>query len=132
MSQRNIHMRPEGMSPPPGYSHVVVTAPGRIVFVSGQVSEDAAGQLIGKGDVAQQAEQVFANLSRALAAAGATTRDVVKITVFVTDAGAIAAVRTVRNRVFGTEAPPASTAVVVRALANPDWLVEVEAIAVLH
>ena len=124
------HLLPDGLAPPNGYSHVVSAPVDRIVFVSGQVPLDADGELVGAGDVAAQARQVFANLTRALDAAGATWRDVVKLGYFVRDVGEMDAVRSVRNEFIDTERPPASTLVEVSSLFRDDVLVEVDAVAV--
>lgn len=113
-----------------GYSQAVEVNGGRTIYVAGQVALDTAGQLVGPGDPAAQAEQVFANLRAALDAAGATFRDVVKLTYFVTDIGSLPAIRTVRDRYVDVAHPPASSAVEVRRLFRDDVLIEIEAIAV--
>jgi reactive intermediate/imine deaminase len=113
-----------------GYSQIVEVHGGRTIYIAGQVALDTAGQLVGPGDPAAQAEQVFANLHAALVAAGATFRDVVKLTYFVTDIGSLPAIRTVRNRYVDVAHPPASSAVEVRRLFRDDVLIEIEAIAV--
>lgn len=124
---------PQGLSRPHGYSHVVATRGGKMVFVSGQVALDADGNVVGKGDLKAQTEKVFDNLRIALAAAGASSQDVVKITSFVVNyrpaSGDV--IRDVRARFFGDSGLPASTLVGVQALAREDLLIEVEAIAVV-
>jgi enamine deaminase RidA (YjgF/YER057c/UK114 family) len=124
------HLNPEGVAPGNGYSHVV-TGPGRWVAISGQVAFDAEGKLVGEGDAGAQAQQVFANLERCLAAAGATFADVVKLNFFVTDVAYLPAIRVARDAHIDTANPPASTAVQVVALFRPDVLLEVEAYAVI-
>ena len=124
------HLNPEGVAPGNGYSHVV-TGPGRWVAISGQVAFDAEGKLVGEGDAGAQAQQVFANLERCLAAAGATFADVVKLNFFVTDVAYLPAIRVARDAYIDTAKPPASTAVQVVALFRPDVLLEVEAYAVV-
>ncbi|MEX0681896.1 MAG: RidA family protein [Dehalococcoidia bacterium] len=124
-------VNPDTMHRPSGYTHVVIATGGKSVFIAGQVALDTDGNLIGEGDVAAQAEQVFTNLTAALAAVGGTFANVVKITVFLTDMSHITTVRDIRNRYVDTANPPASTAVEVVALARPEWLIEVEAIAVV-
>lgn len=121
---------PDGVAPGNGYSHVVIGS-GRMVAVSGQVALDAHGNVVGPGDPAAQARQVFDNLHRCLAAAGATFADVIKFTYYVTDIGHLPALRVVRDTYIDTERPPASTAVQVAALFRPELLLEVEALAVL-
>jgi enamine deaminase RidA (YjgF/YER057c/UK114 family) len=78
-------INPEDLPSPPTYTHVAVATGSRLVFVAGQEPEDADGHLVGAGDLAVQARQVFANLGRALAAAGARPEHVAKITIFVVD-----------------------------------------------
>lgn len=125
-------VRSPAVAPPSGaFSHATVVPLGdaRLVFVSGQVPVDAAGALVGEGDMEAQTEQVFRNLELVLRECGCDLQDVVKITSFVTDTGARAAFSKVRNRVFARSLP-ASTFVEVSALVNPKWLVEIEAVAV--
>src|SRR4051794_11579307 len=76
-------INPEGLPTPPTYTHVVVATGTSLVFIAGQEPEDAQGGLVGPGDLAAQARQVFANLGRALTAAGASPRQVTKITIYV-------------------------------------------------
>ncbi len=103
---------------------------GNLVVVSGQVALDAAGEVVGEGDPAAQAEQALANLEAALAAAGARNEDVVKLTCFLCDAAGYGAYAEAKNRRFEATAP-ASTCVVVSALLDPRLLLEVEALAVV-
>ena len=124
------HFRaPEGLAPGPGFSHAV-TGRGRWVATAGQVALDDADQLVGAGDFEAQARQVFANLSRALAAAGASFADVVKLNYYVTDITQLPVARAVRDEYVDTSRPPASTAVQVSALAMPGLEIEVEAWAI--
>jgi 2-iminobutanoate/2-iminopropanoate deaminase len=121
---------PPSLPPANGYSHVTeVPAGARLLFVSGQVPLDQAGKLVGPGDFKSQAEQVFANLNRALTAAGATFENVVKITIFMVDMSHLPELRAVRDKYINTKAPPASSLVEVRRLLQEGMLVEVEAIA---
>jgi reactive intermediate/imine deaminase len=121
--------RVEGLPEP--FSHYTdAVRAGDLLFVSGCVALDAEGNLVGEGDVVAQARQVFVNIGLCLSAAGATFADVVKVTTFLTDIGDRAAVNTVRQEVFG-DARPASTLVEVGALVLPEFLIEVEAVAVL-
>lgn len=123
-------MNPPGISTPTGYSHVVSAKGGRTIWIAGQVANDAKGQLVGKGDVAAQAAQVFANLDTALKAAGATFDDVVKVNYYLLDASQVQVVRDIRSKYF-TKGLPASTLVQVGRLANPDFLIEIEVTAVV-
>jgi reactive intermediate/imine deaminase len=127
--QRHI-VHPDGLAAPNGFSQVVEFS-GKLVVVSGQVAFDAEGRVVGPGDAEAQTRQVFANLRTALAAAGAGLENIVKLTVYLTDIGDLAAVRRVRNEVFDPAAPPASTLVAVAALVDPALRVEIEALAVV-
>ena len=129
MNQKRF-LAPGTLSPPFGYSHVVETPPGTIVYISGQVPLDTNGELVGEGDFAAQTRQVFENLSRALEAAGATWSDVVKLDYFLRDVTQLAAVRAIRDDYVDTEHPPASTLVEVSGLFRPDVLVEIQATAI--
>jgi enamine deaminase RidA (YjgF/YER057c/UK114 family) len=124
------HVSPHGLAPGNGYSQVVSAAAGRLVAVSGQVALDDQGEVVGAGDPRVQTEQVFENLGAALAAAGATFADVIKLTYFVLDVAVLPMIREVRDRHVDTERPPASSAFQVGALFRPDLLLEVEALAV--
>ncbi|MFJ7269580.1 RidA family protein [Streptomyces sp. NPDC099050] len=121
---------PEGVAPGTGYHHVV-WGTGRFVAVSGQCAFDEKGELVGEGDPAAQARQVFENLRLCLAAAGAGFEDVVKLTYFVTDIAHLPAVREARDEVIAPDRLPASSAVQVAALFRPELLLEIEAFAVL-
>ncbi|UED87644.1 RidA family protein [Streptomyces profundus] len=122
---------PEGVAPGRGYTQVVIGT-GRLVAISGQVALDERGEVVGEDDPAAQSRQVFDNLRRCLAAAGATFDDVVKLTYYVTDIRFLPAVRAARDAQVDVERPPASTAVQVSALFDPRLLLEVEAFAVLR
>jgi enamine deaminase RidA (YjgF/YER057c/UK114 family) len=121
---------PEGMAAGTGYSHAVA-ATGRLVAVAGQVAFDERGEVVGPGDARAQAERVFENLRLALAAAGATFDDVVKLTYYLTDMTILPVVREVRARHLDPDRPPASTAVQVVSLVRPELLLEVDALAVV-
>ena len=122
--------RPVGVAPGNGYSHVV-TGPGQWVAIAGQVALDAEGKIVGIGDPAAQARQVFKNLHACLWSVGATFAEVVKLNFFVTDIAYLPAIRAARDEHIDTSRPPASTAVQVVALFSPDALLEVEAYAII-
>ncbi|MFJ9587856.1 RidA family protein [Streptomyces acidicola] len=124
------HIPPDGVAPGNGYSHVVV-GEGRLVVVSGQVALDEKGNVVGEGDAAAQARQVFENLRRCLAAGGATFAEVAKLTFYVTDVAILPEVQVVRDAHIDTSHPPASTAVQVAALFRPELVLEVEALAII-
>ena len=124
-----IHIRM--MAGQPAYTQVVaVSGTGKMVFVAGQLARDAAGNCVGKGDMRAQIRQVGENLKTCLAAAGASLADIVKTNTYVTDYEAYAKHADMRMQYFGP-ATPTSTTVEVRRLAGPDFMIEVEAIAVL-
>jgi enamine deaminase RidA (YjgF/YER057c/UK114 family) len=125
--------RPEGLLHNAGFSQVVVASGTRTIYTAGQVSIDARGVLVGADDLATQTGQAMRNVGLALAAGGATYADIVKITTYVVNYRPEYRVIIVKARApfFAGGAPPASTLVGVTALALPDWLVEIEAVAVV-
>jgi 2-iminobutanoate/2-iminopropanoate deaminase len=133
LSAQTQFLKPERIAPASGYTHVVVTSPGKLVFISGQVARDKQGNLVGKGDLRAQTVQVFENLKAALASAGATFNDVVKINWYVKDYKQenLAVLREVRTLYVNKDNPPASTLAGVAALALDDYLIEVEAVAAI-
>jgi enamine deaminase RidA (YjgF/YER057c/UK114 family) len=124
---------PKTLAKPPGYSYVVeATGPNRLVFIAGQLGLDLENKLVGApGDFRAQAEKAIDNLKLALADAGATMKDVVKINNYLVDMSHISIFREVRDQNFNMAAPPASTTVAISQLARPGALFEIEAIAVL-
>lgn len=126
-------LNPAGLSAPTSYAHVVIAGPGRQVHVSGQVARNAAGAVVGRGDLAAQADQVFTNLRTALVAAGTDFSRVFKMVTYVVDLtpAKAAEVREVRQRHLGAAPVPAATMVGVTSLVDPDLLIEVEVIAAL-
>jgi 2-iminobutanoate/2-iminopropanoate deaminase len=118
-----------GMSEPVSHFTHVVRA-GRIVFVSGCVATDAQGRVVGGTDVVAQARQVHENIKRCLSAAGATFADICKVTVFLRNINDREKVNTVRKEYFGAHRP-ASTLVEISRLVRDDYLIEIEATAVL-
>jgi enamine deaminase RidA (YjgF/YER057c/UK114 family) len=130
MTQLTHLPAPDGLAPGNGYSHVV-WGTGTFVAISGQCAFDENGAVVGEGDPAAQARQVFRNLRRALAAAGASFDDVVKLGFFVTDIAHLPAVREARDAVINVTRPPASSAFQVAALIRPELLVEIEAFAII-
>jgi enamine deaminase RidA (YjgF/YER057c/UK114 family) len=126
-------INPKGLAAPHGYTHVVTTKLGKMVFISGQVAMDAQGHLVGKSDLRAQTKQVFENLKTALAASGATFDDVVKITWYVKSYNPqlLPILRDVRDQYVKKEAPPTSTLVGVASLFQDDYLLEVDAVAVI-
>jgi enamine deaminase RidA (YjgF/YER057c/UK114 family) len=127
------HPRPDGLLHNAGFSQVVAAAGRRTIYTAGQVSIDERGNLVGADDLAAQTEQVMRNVGLALAAAGASFADVVKITTYVVNYKPEhrAIIGKARIPFFAQGTPPASTLVGVSALALPEWLVEIEAVAVV-
>jgi enamine deaminase RidA (YjgF/YER057c/UK114 family) len=127
------HPRPDGLLHNAGFSQVVVASGTRSVHTSGQVSIDERGTLVGAGDLAAQTAQAMRNVGLALAAAGANYSDIVKITTYVVNYKPEhrTVIGQARAPFFAGGTPPASTLVGVTALALPEWLVEIEAIAVV-
>lgn len=123
------YINPPGLTRPSGYTHVVVSSDGRTVYIAGQVAFDSVGQVVGLGDFRAQAAQVFANLGRALASVGATFGDVMKTTTYITDVRNLGMLREARGRYFDPARTPANTLIPVTALARPELLLEIEAVA---
>jgi len=127
---------PEAMAKPTaGYSQVAEVSEGKIVYIAGQVALDKSGALIGKDDFRAQVEQVFENLKAAVEAAGGDFHSVIKLNYYC--AGSvppeqIAVVREIRDKYVDTANPPTSTFVVVQRLVRPEWLIEVDAVAVVR
>jgi 2-iminobutanoate/2-iminopropanoate deaminase len=136
MAIRREKVQPEGihmrmMAGQPAYSQVVaISGSGRMVFVAGQLARDAHGNCVGPGDMRAQIEQVGENIKTCLAAVGASLADIVKTNTYVTDFDEFQKHGDVRMRYFGP-ATPTSTTVEVRRLAGPDFMIEIEAIAVV-
>ncbi|HEX9995367.1 MAG TPA: RidA family protein [Acidimicrobiales bacterium] len=122
-------LRPENLAfqPRPSYPYSPGATWGGVVVTAGQVAWDGSGRLVGVGDVAAQARQALANVESVLAEAGATLDDVLKCTVYLADMGSFPAMNAVFAEVFPTD-PPARTTVQA-LLAEPEMLVEIEAIA---
>jgi enamine deaminase RidA (YjgF/YER057c/UK114 family) len=125
-------INPEGISVPETFTHVIAAKGSKMVFIAGQVAEDN-GELVGAGDMAAQSRQVFANIGRCLKAAGARPDQVTKLTIFVADykrdylpqieAGCVS--------LFGDH-KPTDTLVGVAALSHADYMLEVDAVAVVE
>lgn len=125
-------INPPTLHTPRSYSHVASATGGRLVFVAGQAADDAQGTLVGPGDLAAQARQAFENLGRALAAAGARPDQVARITIFVVGHRPeyLPVIEAARVAVFGDHRPT-DTLVGIETLAEPGYLIEVDAIAVV-
>lgn len=124
---------PPGVTTPKGYTQVVsVEGPRKVLYISGQVSINEKGEVVGRGDLEAQSRQVYSNLLTILKSQGASFGDVVKLNTFCSEPEKVATVRKVRDEFVSKESPPASTFIGVTALADPVYLVEVEAVAILR
>ncbi len=131
-NHQNVRLfNPPTIHKPTGYTHIAEVSSGRMVFISGQVALDVNGNMVGVGDFRAQAVQVFENLKAALESVGADFLHVVKFTYYIVEKNALPIVREVRNQYINVDLPPASTAVYVSELARADFLLEIEAIAVI-
>jgi enamine deaminase RidA (YjgF/YER057c/UK114 family) len=126
------HLQPEGLSQPAAYTHVITAEGGKMVFIAGQTPVDAAGNVVGVGDFEAQAMKVFENLTTALQAAGATWANCVKVVQYIPNwdpekhrPGLTAA----RTKFMVPNSLPVSTLVGIQALARPEYLIEIEAMA---
>lgn len=125
-------INPDGLYRPPSYHHVVRASGGATLWIAGQVATNPAGDVIGVGDFEAQTRRVFENLRIALEAGGAGFENVVKLTTLIVDftADLIPSLFSIRAEYIG-EATPASTLIGVQALARPEYMIEIEAIAVV-
>jgi 2-iminobutanoate/2-iminopropanoate deaminase len=118
---------------PHGFSQVVIASGRKMVFISGQTAWDAGKNIVGGDNVLEQTRQAFRNLQTAMEAAGGTLKDIVALRIYVVDyqAESGTAVGIALREFFSPENPPASTWIGVSALAVPEFLIEIEATAVL-
>ncbi len=127
MKREAIH--PAGLVKRPVYCDVVKA--GNTVYIAGQLSRDEHGNIVGAGDFQTQAEKVFENLQLALKSVKGSLRDIVSTTAYVTNMAYLPILAEVLTKYFGTEAPPNFTIVTVSSLALPEFLLEMQAIAVV-
>jgi len=127
------YLNPDGLPSNPAFTNVaVVSGPVRTIYIGGQDSVAADGEIVGTGDLAAQTAQIYANLETALAAAGAGLEHVIKWNVLVVEGQDLLPAFEVSQRVWGDRPnPPLITVAVVKALAHPDFLAEMDAIAVV-
>ena len=112
-----------------GYSHAARA--GNTLYIAGQIAQDKTGRLVGKGDIEAQVKQVLTNLRNILTEAGGSLAHIVKMTTLITHYASLEPYRKVRAQFLSEPLPP-NTLLVVESLANPDFLIEIEAIAVLE
>jgi enamine deaminase RidA (YjgF/YER057c/UK114 family) len=127
------HINPDGLNKNPAFTNVVVvTGPVKTIYIGGQDAVDAGGAIVGSGDIVRQTEQAFHNLQVALGAAGAGLEHVVKWNIFVVQGQPMLPAFEASQRIWGGRPnPPAITVACVAALAHPEFLVEIDAIAVV-
>lgn len=128
-----MHINPDGLPKNPAFTNViVVTGQVKTIYIGGQDAVDASGSIVGKGDIKKQTEQVLANLQAALKAAGAELEHIVKWNVYIVQGQSLQPGFEAFQQFWGRRPdPPAITAMFVSGLANPDFLVEMDAIAVV-
>jgi enamine deaminase RidA (YjgF/YER057c/UK114 family) len=120
--------------PTVGYSQVAEVTGGKIVYIAGQVALDKSGNLVGKDDFRAQTQQVFQNLKAAVESAGGDASNIIKLNIYVAeavDAAQVPVIREIRDKFVNTANPPTSTLVVVKRLVRPEWLIEIDAVAVV-
>lgn len=124
-------IQPKSLSDPrPRYSQGIVAQGGKLLFIAGQTASDKDGNVVGKGDIEAQAKQVFENIQAVLKEAGGSLDHLALTTTYITDIKYREGYNRVRNQYYkGT--PPTSTLVVVKGLANPEYLIEIAGIAVI-
>lgn len=123
---------PDTMPKSVGYSQLALVKSGTVVFIAGQVALDKSGNVVGKDDFKAEIQQVFENLKAAVEAVGGTFNDVVKLNGYFPDLSHAADFREVRDKYVNVKNPPASTAIQVSRLFRPEFLIEVEAVAVVQ
>ena len=129
--EKEIIATPTPLGTPPVLSQGVKITGGSLVFISGQVARNAQGEVVGKGDIVAQTRHVIESLNAVLKDAGATLEDVIKVNVYLTDISTHALVTQTRREYFKRDFPT-STLVEVKSLANPDFLIEIEAVAAIQ
>jgi len=132
MTSKSVGTNPASVAPPmkPHYSNSIRTESGPLLFIAGQVALDADGKLVGDGDIRAQATQVLENIRAIVEANGAAMADIAQVTVYVRDIEAFNSISDIRERYFPSDGP-ASAIVEVSALAWPEFLIEIAAVAAL-
>lgn len=131
MNGKIEHINPDGLMKNPAFSQVVTTqGNGKTIYIGGQDAVNSRGEIIGKGDIAKQTEQVMQNLQTALATCGATFENLIKLTIYMVQGQNLYDGFKVSQKFLGNLTnPPAISVLIVTGLANPDFLVEIEATA---
>lgn len=125
------HINPDGLSKNPAFSQIVTTqGNGKTIYIGGQNSVNENREITGKGDIARQTEQVMKNLQTALLACGATFDNLVKLSIYVVQGQNLYGAFQTSQKFFGNQTnPPVISVLIVAGLANPDFLVEIDATA---
>ena len=124
-------IQPKSLSDPrPRYSQGILAKGGKLLFIAGQTASDKDGNIVGRGDIEAQTHQVFKNLSAVLKEAGGSLENLVMTTTYITDREYREGYNRVRMQYYKTN-PPTSTLVIVKGLAHPDYLIEINGVAVL-
>ena len=132
MTSKSVGVNPTSVAPPmkPHYSNSIRTDSGPLLFIAGQVALDENGNLVGEGDIRAQATQVLENIRAIVEANGGTMADIAQVTVYVRDIGAFNSISDIRESYFPKDGP-ASAIVEVSALAWPEFLIEIAAVAAI-
>ncbi|HRP55892.1 RidA family protein [Agriterribacter sp.] len=131
MNDKIQYINPDGLSKNPAFSQIVTTqGNGKTIYIGGQNSVNENREIIGKGDITQQTEQVMKNLQTALSACGATFDNLVKLSIYVVQGQNLYGAFQISQKFFSNQTnPPAISVLIVAGLANPDFLVEIDATA---
>lgn len=131
MSNKIQHINPAELSKNPAFSQIVTTqGNGKTIYIGGQDAVNAQGEIVGKGNIAEQTEQVMNNLQTALSACGATFDNLVKLSIYIVQGQDLFSGFQASQKFFNNLInPPVISVLVVAGLANPDFLVEIDATA---
>lgn len=131
MDNKIQYINPDGLSKNPAFSQIVTTqGSGKTIYIGGQDAVNAQGEIVGKGDIAEQTEQVMKNLQTALSACGATFENLVKLSIYIVQGQDLYRGFQASQKFFSNLTnPPVISVLVVAGLANPDFLVEIDATA---
>lgn len=132
MDGKIIHVNPDGLMKSPSFSQVVTTrGNGTTIYIGGQNSINSNGKVIGKGDIHTQTAQTMYNIETALIACGASFDHVVKLTIYIVEGQDASKAFRASQQVVNFEFPPTITTLIVSGLGNPDYLIEIDAVAFL-
>lgn len=133
MTNQVQYINPEGLSKNPAFSNIIITqGSGKTIYIGGQDAINAQGEIVGKGDIAEQTEQVMKNLQAALASCGATFDNLIKLGIYLVQGQDLYSGFKASQKYLGNlKNPPVITGFFVAALARPDYLVEIDAVAFL-